>query len=66
MTMGESRGPYTDGRSPRVCADDLNALSQIKQIPHGRSPRAQIIIITYLSHERYSHAQHGRSPRVRP
>ena len=40
---------------------------------HGRSPRAQIIIITFLSHERsprvqiiITRSQHGRSPCVRP
>ena len=70
---GLARSIYRHERSPRFCADDLNALSQIKQIPHRRSPRAQIIIVTFLSHRRYPRVQiiitryqHGWSPLVRP
>ena len=49
---------YRQRRSPRVCADDLNALSEYQKISHGWSTRAQITILT--SH----HPQHERSPRA--
>ena len=55
--MGDSRGPYTDTDDLHVSVRTISThYHKIKQFPLGRSPRAQIIILT--SH----HPQHERSP----
>ena len=57
--MGDSRGPYTDTDDLHVSVRTISThYHNIKQFSHGRSPRAQITILT--SH----HPQHGRSPRA--
>ena len=57
--MGDSRGPYTDTDDLHMSVRTISThYHNIKQFSHGRSPRAQITILT--SH----HPQHGRSPRA--
>ena len=57
--MGDSRGPYTDTDDLHVSVRTISTYyHNIKQFLHGRSPRAQITILT--SHQ----PQHGRSPRA--
>ena len=59
MTHGElARSIYRHGRSPRVCADDLNALSYYQTIFARTVSTCPITVLT--SH----HPQHGRSPRA--
>ena len=57
--MGDSRGPYTDTDDLHMSVRTISThYHNIKQFSHGRSPHAQMTILT--SH----HPQQGRSPRA--
>ena len=57
--MGDSLGPYTDTDDLHVSVGTISThYHNNKQFSHGRSPRAQITILT--SHRPH----HGRSPRA--
>ena len=59
MTHGGLVNPYTDTDDLHVSVRMISTHHpNIKQISHGRSPRAQITILTSY------HPQHGRSPRA--